>query len=517
MKTRVIACLLVLFVLVPAVLAQTGGQESPDGTPETPVNGPALRLDTAVTVELTGTTPVNLSYKTAGNETVTISARSLEAEGVLDPTLSVLDSSGASLASNDDHRTDRTDLTPRDSLIEGLTLSSAGRYTIQVAGSDSTVNGNVEVLVSSGSSSPDQAPALDAAQGQTLVQPKAINISDTVPPNSPYTTTFQANEGDVFTITVKATDNQLDPKVSLLDSTGAEVASNDDHDSTDPALGPYDSQILDFSIPKTDTYTVSISGFAGIGGTFDLTIGPGGEGDGNNVNPTPAPIQPTAVSGEGPKVVQGTVAGGDTYTYDLQVTAGDVYTITVQSKTQDFDPKVSIYLGSDYVIDNDDFGSSDPTLQSTDARIYNWIFDKDGKYELDISGYQNTGGDFTLTLDRVATGAPYGAADDQVELGSVASSDTYSTNFDAQEGDWVTITVRTLTTGFDPYVSLLDGDGTVLLNNDDNGSSYGDYAYYDSLIRNYYISSSGSYTIEVTSVGDVGGSFGLTIGTRRPS
>jgi hypothetical protein len=512
MKVRVIAFLFVFFVLVPVALAQTGGQESPGGTPETPVNGPALKLDTPVSVPLSGTTPVNLTYKTTGNETVSVSARSLESEGVLDPTLSVLDPSGATLASNDDHSGDAAGLTPRDSLIEGLTLTDAGRYIVQVAATDPNASGNVEILVSSGSAAATEAQPSDQTAAQSSSPGTNLSISDTVPPNSPYTTTFQAKEGDVVTITVKATDNQLDPKVSLLDSSGAEVASNDD--STDPSLGPYDSQIPDFTIPKTDTYTISISGFAGIGGTFDLTVVPGGSSV-PNTNPTPQPANPTDIPAPTTQVIQGSVKEGDIYTYDLQVNAGDVYTITVQSTTQDFDPVVSIYLDNKYVIDNDDYSSSDPTLQSTDSRIYDWIFQEAGKYEIDVRGYQSKAGSFTLTLDPVATGAPTGLPDEHVELGSVKSGDTYSYNFDAKEGDWVTITVRSLSTGFDPYVSLLSADGTVLLNNDNNGTS-ADYAYYDALIRNYYISATGKYTIEVTSASDTGGSFGLTIGTVRP-
>ena len=515
MKARVIALLsvlLIIFALVPATLAQTGGEESPVDTAQTPVNGPALRLDTPVTVELSGTTPVNLSYKTAGSETVSISVRSLETEGVLDPTVNVLNGDGISIASNDDHSSSRTDLTPRDSLIERLALPETARYTVQVAGSDPSVTGSVEVLVSSDSGSAGQT------QAQTTKDDQAVNvsISDTVPPNSPYTTTFDAREGDIVTITVKATDNQLDPKVSLLDSSGTEIASNDDHESNDSSLGPYDSQIPDFTLPKTDTYTVSISGFAGIGGTFDLTVLPGGAGTVLNTNPTPQPLNPTDTAPQDTQVIDGTVQPGDTYTYNFQANAGDVYTITVESKTQDFDPSVSLYLNNSYVIDNDDYGSSDPTLQTTDSRIYNWIFQETGDYEVDVRGYQSGGGDFTMTLNRVATGAPTGIPEEQVELGTIASGETYSYNFQAFEGDWVTITVRTLTTGFDPYVSLLDGDGTVLLNNDDNGSGYGDYAYYNSLIRNYYISSSGSYTIEVTGVNGSSGAFGVTIDTVRP-
>ena len=510
MKTRVIAFLLIFFVLVPVALAQTGGQESPGGTPETPVNGPALKLDTPVSVQLSGTTPVNLTYKTTGNETVSVSARSLEAEGILDPTLSVLDPSGATLASNDDHQSDRAGLTPRDSLIEGLTLSDAGRYTVQVAGTDPTVSGNVEILVSSASGSAAATESQTGTQSGGSTGPN-VSISDTVPPNNPYTTTFQANKGDVVTITVKATDNQLDPKVSLLDSSGAEVASNDDHDSTDSSLGPYDSQIPNFTIPKTDTYTISISGFAGIGGKFDLTVVAGGGSTVPNTNPTPA-ANPTEAPTQTSQVIQGSVNQGDTYTYNFQANAGDVYTITVQSSTQDFDPSIAIYLDNKYVIDNDDYGSSDPTLQSTDSRIYNWIVQESGKYEFDIRGYQSKAGSFTLTIDPVATGAPTGLPDEQVELGSIKSGDTYSYNFDAQAGDWVTITARGLSTGFDPYLSLLSADGTVLLNNDNNGTSYGDYAYYDSLIRNYHITTAGTYTVEVTGTDSTSGSFGLTIG-----
>src|SRR5664279_4575778 len=319
--SRVLIALLFLLVLVPAALAQTGGSESPGGTPTSPSSATVqiLKLDSAVTVQLSGTTPVNLTYKSLGNETVSITARSLEAVDVLDPTLTVLDTSGTALASNDDHRTSRTDLAPHDSLIDGLTLTAPGRYTVQVASLDPNAQGSVEVLVTTGSA----ATATPQANG---VQ----TIDDSVPLNSPYTYQFPGTANEVVTITVRATDNQLDPKVSLLDSSGAEVASNDDHDSVDPSLGPYDSQIPSFTLPKTDTYTIQINGFAGIGGTFELTIAQGG-GSPNPGTPAPTtqPVNPTTAPVPTTQVVQGTVNANDVYTYNLQVNQGDVYTITV--------------------------------------------------------------------------------------------------------------------------------------------------------------------------------------------
>ncbi len=508
MKARIIVFLLMIFVFVPTALAQTGGGEgSPGGSAANSVSGAAevpIHKDSPVTVHLDGTTPVDLSYKSAGDEIVSITARSLEAEDVLDPVLTIFDASGATIASNDDHRTSRTDLAPRDSLVADLNLSDAGRYVVEVASFDANAQGDVEVLVTAGN--PDATPEGD--QGMSQV------INDHLQDNTTYTHDFSANEGEVVTITVRATDNQIDPKVSLVDSSGAEVASNDDHDANDPSLGPYDSQILDFTIPKTDTYTIEITGFAGIGGTFELSILRGG-GPAIpilDVPTQPPPVLPTPAPAQSTQVIEGTVKPNDVYTYQLEAQAGEVYTITVQATSSSFDPRVSIYFNNSYVIDNDDYGSTDPNLQSTDSRIYDWIVKDSGSYEVDVRGYQDSSGDFKMTIERVATGAPTGVPSEQVELGTVKTGEPYSFNFDAQAGDWVTITVRGLTQGFDPYLQLLSADGTVLLDNDDNGSG-GDLGFYDSRIPNYHITVSGTYTIEVTGVNGGDGSFGVTIGT----
>ncbi len=501
---RIFAFLLVLFVAAPAALAQTGGHESPGGATATPVPALAVpaKLDTPVTVHVSGTTPADINYKTAGNETISVTARSLEAEDVLDPSLSILDPSGTVIASNDDHRTSRTDLAPHDSLVSGLTLSAAGRYTIEVVSVDASAQGDVEVLVTSGGTPDTQETATPDT------------ISDRVPDNNAYTHDFQATAGETLTISVRATDNQLDPTVSLDDSAGNELATNDDQ-TTNSALGPYDSEIANFAIPQTGTYTIKITGFAGIGGSFDLTITHGGT-QVVVASPTPQSVNPTATPSQTtPVVIQGTVKSNDVYTYNLDANTGDVYTITVTAVSSDFDPRVSIYLDNKYIMDNDDYGSTDPSMQSTDARIYDLILTESGTYEIDVRGYQDSSGDFKMTIDQVATNAPTGTPDEHVELGTVASGSTYSYNFDAQAGDWVSLTARTLTTGFDPYITLLNADGTVLLDNDNEGSTYGDLAYYDAEIHNYHITTAGTYTVEVSGTKGSSGTFGLTIGTLR--
>ena len=119
-----------------------------------------------------------------------------------------------------------------------MALPAAGDYTIEVAATAETQKGKVEVTVSLGS-------AGDTVLLPPTGQPQQI-IDDAVPDNGTYTTTFDANQGMAVTITVRATDSQLDPKVTLLDPSGAEVASNDDHDAPDDTLTALDSQDSEF-------------------------------------------------------------------------------------------------------------------------------------------------------------------------------------------------------------------------------------------------------------------------------
>lgn len=495
---RIFAFLLAVLVIVPSALAQTGGQE----TSSTASEAQPITANVPVTITLlTGGSPVDLTYDAPDAETISVSARSLEPVDALDPILTVYDANGTQLATNDDHGTARTDLALRDSLVDQLALPSAGTYTIEVAAYDANSEGKIEVTLTTGTnqSQTNQTPPTNPEQ----------TINGTVPDGDVYTTTIDGQQGAAVTITVRATDNQLDPKVTLLDSSGNEVASNDDHETPDSTLGSLDSQIVSFPFPKDDTYTIQISGFAGLGGTFELDIQIVG-GASVNLPQTPTETTPQA---EGTQVLNGSIDPGGTYTTNFDANVGDVYTITVRATSADFDPRVSVYLNDTYITDNDDYGTNDPTMQRTDARIYNMIITEAGSYEIDVRGYQDSAGQFELTIERVATEAPTGLPSEQVLLGTIKSGATYTTTFDAQAGDYVTITARGLTLNFDPYVALVDSNGTVLIDNDDNGS--GDLSFYDARITNYHITETGTYTVEVSGYGDVNGSFGLTIGTLR--
>ncbi|MEP7293669.1 MAG: hypothetical protein ABI835_17915 [Chloroflexota bacterium] len=486
---RVLTFLLVLLVIVPAALAQTtSGQET--------TRVQSIQLDMPASVSVSTTTPVTLTYKGGENETITVTARSLESGNPVDPILTITDNGGTELATNDDHRTSRTDLAPRDSLIADLVLPSTQRYSIIVSSYEGA--GDVEVLLTHESGS--------VAVAQPTGEDETIEAS--VPDDGAFTYDFVASAGEVVTITVRGTDNIIDPKFALLDSSGAVLADNDDHDSVDPSLAPYDAQLEDFVIPADDTYTVRITGFSNVGGTIELTISRSADGQQNPPDPaTPPPSNGTT------QVFEGEINPNDLETYTFDANAGDLYTITVVATTNGFDPRLSVYFNAVYVNDNDDYGSTDPDMQPTDARLYNLLITESGEYEVDVQGYRDSSGNYTLTIERTATNVSTGAPDEQFETGSIEAGQTYSFNFDAQAGDYVTITARGLSFEFNPYVALLNDAGTVLIDNDDHGMGY--LAFRDSQIPNYIIDETGTYTVEVTNVTGDAGTFALTLSTRR--
>ncbi len=90
--------------------------------------------------------------------------------------------------------------------------------------------------------------------------------------NEPYTRTFDAQAGDVVTITASGLQLEADTQITLLAPDGSTLAENDDRDTPSFALGDYESQIADFAIPADGTYSVQVNDPYGGTGTYLLTI-----------------------------------------------------------------------------------------------------------------------------------------------------------------------------------------------------------------------------------------------------
>ncbi|MGF1569304.1 MAG: pre-peptidase C-terminal domain-containing protein [Nodosilinea sp.] len=99
--------------------------------------------------------------------------------------------------------------------------------------------------------------AASPGQAETVLQ----ETGTIAPAEATYTFTGEA--GQTVTITLDST--EFDPVLSLLDSSGQEIATNDDFGGT------LNSTII-FELPTADTYTVLARSFSGQGGAYNLVV-----------------------------------------------------------------------------------------------------------------------------------------------------------------------------------------------------------------------------------------------------
>lgn len=209
--------------------------------------------------------PVLLAYETVSpGSTITVTARSLEAEDMVDTVLMVIGPNARRLAYSDNHRSDLTGLQATDSAITGLILTDAGIYTIWVSSYGGIGVGDVEVLVN----------AVNIFRAQVTETEGGVNINGYLPPRLAYEYAFYARTGDVFTITARDQSGSLDLRLLVTTVEGEVVAENDDHASRDLTLNVLDARIADFIVPQTDTYIVVVLDMLGRPGNFNLTVIP---------------------------------------------------------------------------------------------------------------------------------------------------------------------------------------------------------------------------------------------------
>lgn len=480
-----------------------------------------LSANEPTSVRLDPNGPTELLYRSSSDDVITITVRSLEEPGVVDPTVELVDANGRRLAFNDDHNTARDELTRFDSAIEGIEIIGPAEYTVRVTSFTGAAEGNLEVTVESGAE-PVENPDEPNEPSEPIEQPaqqnnggdfETQNISDNIPEGGDFEYEFDAAAGQVVTITVRSLDNSLDPRVRLLNSAGDELAKNDDHEDDDESLASYDSRILGFEIPDDDTYTVIITGFAGTGGDFDLTVEGGDEpsvvepiDDNNNNNSN---------QGEGEtEVLEIEASSDEPYIHEIDVEAGDVYTFTVVA-TDGTDSRIFVDDSDENnVASNDDHGTGNEDIGFTDASIENFVFQYDDTYTLYIDEATGETGEFELIIEQVASGAPLGEGEYDIQVDSLRPQGEYLYEFEAEEGTYVTLTVRSLSEQLDPQVALIDESGDLLAFNDDHGGIT-DTALgrLDGQVTNFYIEESGTYTAQVLGYQNSNGPFVLVIST----
>ena len=107
------------------------------------------------------------------------------------------------------------------------------------------------------------------AQDKTLVL--GSQVENTLSPNETHRYSLTILELTLVSFRVQALSESLDPQLAIYDGSGELVISNDDFDFPDSL----DALIQAFVIPKSDRYTVAVSGFKGTSGPYRLQLLPG--------------------------------------------------------------------------------------------------------------------------------------------------------------------------------------------------------------------------------------------------
>lgn len=90
--------------------------------------------------------------------------------------------------------------------------------------------------------------------------------------NTAYTQALDLQAGDVVTITARRLSLEFDTIVSLVSPGGDLLTENDDHETAAFFASAYDSQIFEFAVLESGTYTVELAELDGAAGSFVLTV-----------------------------------------------------------------------------------------------------------------------------------------------------------------------------------------------------------------------------------------------------
>jgi len=208
---------------------------------------------------------------------------------------------------------------------------------------------------------------------------------------TPTTVTFDAQSGDVITLTARnlSDPDPVDLVLEILRPNGQRLAFNDDHFLTeDTQLAPADSAIQNLILPDDGTYTVFVNSYGGIFATeAEITLQ---FVDLFAVETLEASDTVTQLRAKLPRY--------QTFSTTLTVTANQTMTITARDISGTLDPRVIIRDENGTVIaENDDHNSSAVDLNVFDSRLILQT-ETDTNWVINIVDFLGRSGDFSLEI-----------------------------------------------------------------------------------------------------------------------
>lgn len=398
--------------------------------------------------------------------------------GLSDPFLSLYDSSGNQLATDDDSGGSHNSLIYYTPSTSGTFYLGAEGYT--------THTGTYSVSVTA-------LAAEDYAASPATVG--ALTVGSSATGNINY-----SGDSDWFRVTLTAgTKYQIrengislsDPYLHLHNSSGATVAANDDNGSDLDSLITY--------IPSTTgTYYLDAGGSMNHTGTYSVSV--------------------TALSPDdyaGSAATTGVVAVGSSTTGNIEIpwdydwfrvtlVAGTTYEIRENSISLT-DPYLFLHNSSGTVVSTDDDGGDG--LNS----LISYTPSTSGTYYLDAGDKSSHTGTYSVSVVALSTDDYVGSI---ATTGTIFAGSSTSGNIEhSGDRDWFRValvagtTYELRETGItlsDSVLSLRDSSGTIIISNDDSGSAL------DSLIT-FTPSTSGTYYLDAGGYSDHTGTYSVTV------
>jgi hypothetical protein len=477
--------LLLIFVVIP-----TSAQET-----NTLVYGEVVagRLDNA--------TP-SQAYVFEGLRGEYIDVRFSATGGNLDAVLTILDDTGKALITRDDTR---GSLSPD---IRQLRIPRNGRYTIVVGRFGyrfGSTSGEYELMV--------QRIGVSFESGSALRYGDTVRYAITHTEPIVYYT-FQAERGDLITLTMRRDSGNLDPRLHIATLSGRLIATNEDMVMPDGSSS-IDAQIANFLLEETATYVIIATRYGEIAGEtsgeFFLTL--------ERANNSGIGISPeVAIPLEIGEPAEGEITNERLQVYyAFRARRDDLITIRMNRLTGgNLDTYLSLTDSRlEEIAANDDIVEGNQNSQIAEFRV-----PADGTYYVIASRFEGAAGTTSgrYRLELLSVGNVFASivegAERMVYGGSVTAALNDETSsrlyvFYGVGGDTVTANMNRSTGDLLPSLELLDDRQRVLTSNFDEGSA-------NVQIERYTLPRTGLYYLRASRIPDpvTSGEFVLVLSRR---
>jgi hypothetical protein len=297
---------------------------------------------------------------------------------------------------------------------------------------------------------------------------------------------FQAAANDVVTIIMDCTGGPLDPYLQLLGPGGNEVTWDDD------SGGGLNARITGFRLLEAGTYTIVATRYpANSGGDYSLRLYEGLPAAGISSLP-----------GYEESVTGSLNSAQYEHLWDFQGHAGDIITLDLTRTSGDLDPYLRLFGPDGELLARDDDNDD-----STDATI-TYTLPATGQYLAQATRYAGQQGtssgtyQLALRLGTPETGSTGGGAIGfgLTVTGTLSDADfSDAWTFQGTLGESVTISMAALDGSLDTLLELIDPSGQPVASDDDGGDGT------NSLIVDFVLQSTGTYTILAQRFGGIGG------------